>query len=199
MTTTDYRVIGQTMSRVDALDRVTGRATFGADFTMPGTLIGRIVHSPHAHAVIKRIDYSEVLKVPGVKAVITGADFPDIVNDAHVSGNAEYSIGPDNLRRLWMAREKVLFEGHPIAAIAAIDAHAADEAVRLIEVEYEVLKPAITLDQALADGAPLLHSNLKMHTLGDMPKKPSNVAQHVELGHGDVEKAFAESDVVLEN
>ncbi len=199
MKTGEYAVIGHALPRVDGLDRVTGRATFGADLHLPGMLIGRLLHSPHPHARIKRIDTSKAMRVPGVKAVITAADFPETGEAAHISGNAEYSIGAENLRRLWMAREKALFEGHPVAAVAATDAHIADHAASLIEVEYEVLPPVTTIEQAIAPGAPLLHEQLRTHTLGDQPKGPSNIGHHVELGRGDVHKAFETSDVVIEN
>ncbi|MEE9284778.1 MAG: xanthine dehydrogenase family protein molybdopterin-binding subunit [Dehalococcoidia bacterium] len=199
MTAHRYEVIGQRLSRVDGLERVTGRAAFGADLHTPGVLHGAILHSPHAHAVIKRIDDSKARALTGVKAVITGADFPEIAGEAHISGNAEYSIGAANLQRLWMAKEKVFFEGHPLAAVAATDRHIAEEAINLIDVEYEILPQVDSIEEALAPDAPLLHEGLRTHTLGELPDRPSNVARLVEMGRGDVHQAFETADVVIEN
>jgi CO/xanthine dehydrogenase Mo-binding subunit len=201
MTTVDapHTAMGQRLPKVDGLERVTGKAAYGADIHLPGMLHGKLAHSPHAHAVIKRIDAAQALRLPGVAAVITAADFPEVSKDAAISGSSEYSIGAANLRRLWMAREKALFSGHPVAAVAATDPYIAEQAAALIKVEYEVLPWVKDLDDAIRPGATLIHEDLYTHTLGDLPKQPSNIAQHVEIGNGDLEATFHASDVVIEN
>lgn len=201
MTTTEERptAIGRRMPKVDGLDRVTGKAAYGADIHLPGMLHGKLLHSPHAHAVIKSIDASQALKLPGVMAVITAADFPELGKEAAISGSSEYSIGAANLRRLWMAKEKALFSGHPVAAVAATDPNIAEQALALIKVDYDVLPWVRDVDEAIKPTSPLIHEDLYTHTLGELPKQPSNIAQHVEIGNGDVEAAFRGSDVVIEN
>ena len=201
MTTTEERraAIGQRLPKVDGLDRVTGKAAYGADIHLPGMLHGKLLHSPHAHAVIKSIDASQALKLPGVMAVITATDFPELGKEAAISGSSEYSIGAANLRRLWMAKEKALFSGHPVAAVAATDPNIAEQALALIKVDYEVLPWVRDIDEAIKPTSPLIHEDLYTHTLGELPKQPSNIAQHVEIGNGDAEAAFRDSDVVIEN
>src|SRR4051812_35214438 len=181
----EYKVIGTRPVRPDGTDKVTGRAQYGADFHMTGTLIGRVVRSPHAHARIKSIDASAALALPGVKAVITAADFPP-----PPSGVAQGGEGPAQPIRFmvegFMASEKALFRGHPVAAVAATDAHIAEEAMNLIKVEYEVLPTVIDVREAMADGAPILHDDLRTKDAGplstDTPTdKPSNIAAHLQM------------------
>jgi CO/xanthine dehydrogenase Mo-binding subunit len=134
---TALRVVGTRPIRPDGVDKVTGRANFGADMTMPGMLWGRIKRSPHAHARIVSIDTEEARALPGVKAVATRADFPDITPE-----RAHIGAAPHNLRDLslnCMAKSKVLYEGHPVAAVAATSQLIAEQALDLIEVEYGVL------------------------------------------------------------
>ena len=128
------KVVGTRPIRPDGLDKVTGRATFGADFQMPGMLLGTVVRSPHAHARIKSIDTSKAEAVPGVKAIVTAADFPEISPEEAFVGE-----GPMNFRDLsrnCMARDKALYHGHAVAAVAATSKEAADAAAALIEVDY---------------------------------------------------------------
>ena len=121
MTTTEYRVIGQSPVRPDGIDKVTGRARYGADFNFPGQLVGLVLRSPHAHAEIVKIDTSKAEKLAGVKAVITSADLPDLTN------------GDRNLLDILencMARGKALYDGHAVAAVAAVDAATARKALK---------------------------------------------------------------------
>src|ERR1700749_2192192 len=154
----DLKVVGTRPIRPDGVDRVTGRAQFGADMVMPGMLWGKVKRSPHAHARIVKIDASKALAIPGVKAVITADDLPDIPSEEAFVGE-----GPMNFRDLsrnCMARGKALYEGHAVAAVAAISQAICDAALELIHVKYEVLPSVIDVDAAMADGAPVLHDDL---------------------------------------
>ena len=181
-----YTQIGTRPLRPDGIDKVTGRARFGADATAPGMLIGKILRSPHAHARIRSIDVSEAAKLPGVKAIVTRDDFPD---------------RDDGLRDILvnvMAREKALYEGHAVAAVAATTAAVARKALKLIKVDYEVLPHVTDVEKAMEPDAPLLHENLFTVGVDPAPTKPSNIAKRSEFGHGDVEKGFAEADIIVE-
>jgi len=192
----EFRQFGKSYGKVDGIEKVTGEAVFGADFTAHGTLYGKIVRSPHAHARIKSIDTSAAEKLPGVRAVCTAADFPKAVSGELDTGEVE--IGVQFLANLMMARVKALFEGHPVAAVAATDPHIAEEAARLVKVDYEVLPPVTDPIEAMAEDAPLLHEGLIARSLSGSGDKPSNITTHLEAGRGDVSKGFAESDVVVE-
>src|SRR4051812_36612817 len=138
---TTYKVIGTRPIRHDGADKVTGRAVYGADFTTAGLLHGRILRSSHAHARIKRIDASKALALPGVEVVITGHDLPDAQNRVVELG--EGAINLSHLSANCLARGKALYRGHAVAAVAAVSPHAAEEALRLIHVEYEPLPPVV--------------------------------------------------------
>ncbi len=201
MTTTkeqpkQYRVIGTRPIRHDGVDKVTGRAIYGADFKIAGALHGKVVRSPHAHARIKSIDPSRALELPGVKAVITSADMPR--PKAKMVDLGEGPMNALHLRSNLIAEGKALYRGHAVAAVAAVDAHVAEEAARLIKVEYEPLEPAIDVRAAMEPSAPLLHDDLFTDDLGETAKKPSNVAKHVCFEKGDVEKGFAAADRIFE-
>ncbi|MDP6821977.1 MAG: xanthine dehydrogenase family protein molybdopterin-binding subunit [Dehalococcoidia bacterium] len=188
---------GDRLPKVDALPKVTGTAEFGADINLPGLLQGRILRSPHAHANIKSIDTSAAEAHPGVEAVVTGSDFPTI--DAGGSaGTGEVDISLRYLSELVIARGKALFQGHPVAAVAARTAEIAEEATKLIKVDYEILAPVQDPVEAMAPGAPLLHDDMITSSIGGEADTPSNVALHVELGRGDVEAGFAASDHIVE-
>ncbi len=192
----DLRVVGTRPIRPDGVDKVTGRANFGADMAMPGMLWGKIKRSPHAHARILSIAYDKALQLPGVKAVVTRADFPDVPPERAYIGEA-----PANLRDLsrnCMAKGKVLYEGHAVAAVAAISPAIAEEALDLIEVEYEVLPHVLDVEAAMLPDAPVLHDDLFTAGVEPKPTKPSNVAKRVQFTKGDVDKGFAEADVVIE-
>jgi CO/xanthine dehydrogenase Mo-binding subunit len=190
------RVVGTRPVRPDGVDKVTGRANFGADMTMPGMLWGKIKRSPHAHARILSIDYDKALALPGVKAVITRADFPDVPPE-----RAHIGAAPHNLRDLslnCMAKGKVLYEGHALAAVAATSPLVAEQALDLIEVKYEVLPHVMDVEAAMAEGAPLLHDDVFTAGVEPKPAKPSNIAKVVRFAKGDVEAGFKEADVIVE-
>src|SRR5271163_4692313 len=162
----ELKIVGTRPIRPDGVDKVVGRANFGADMKMPGMLHGRIKRSPHPHARILKINAAKALALPGVRAVVTSADFPEITSQEAFVGE-----GPMNFRDLSrniMARDKVLYEGHAVAAVAALSPAIAAEAIELIEVEYEVLPHVIDVEAAMAADAPLLHDDLL--TQGVEPK-----------------------------
>ena len=190
------RWIGTRPVRPDGVDKVTGRARFGADAHLPNMLVGKVLRSPHAHARLKSIDVSRALALPGVKAVVTRDDFSDLPSEFVPAG--EMLVNYRDVVRNVMAREKVLYEGHPVAAVAAVGERAAKEALDLIEVEYEVLPHVMDVEEAMAPDAPLLHEDMITAGVEPAPETPSNVAKVVEFGHGDVEAGFAEADMVVE-
>jgi xanthine dehydrogenase molybdenum-binding subunit len=196
MATSKYRVIGTRPVRPDGVDKVTGRAIYGADVQLPRMLHGRVLRSPHAHARIKSIDTSKAEAMPGVLAVVTSAELPDRAASARLG-----EMGDVNLRHMSnnvLARDKVLYVGHAVAAVAATSPHVAAEALRLIEVEYEPLPPALEVRAAMEADAPLLHEDLYTDTGGEKSSKPSNAAAHLIFEEGDVEKGFAQADLVVE-
>ena len=190
------RWIGTRPVRPDGVDKVTGRARFGADAHLPNMLVGKVLRSPHAHARLKSIDVSRALALPGVKAVVTRDDFSDLPSEFVPAG--EMLVNYRDIVRNVMAREKVLYEGHPVAAVAAVGERAAKEALDLIAVEYEVLPHVMDVEEAMAPDAPLLHEDMITAGVEPAPETPSNVAKVVEFGHGDVEAGFAEADMVVE-
>ncbi len=188
-TVIDNKWIGQRTVRPDGADKVTGRAAYGADTAMPGMIWGKVLRSPHAHARILSVDTSKAEKLPGVRAVVTAQDVVAFPLDKSVM------LGIQDMRwmcRNVMAREKALFHGHPIAAVAAINEAVAAEACKLIDVEYEVLPHAIEIDDALKPDAPILHEFLQFEG------KPSNIAGKLEHKLGDIADGFAKADVVIE-
>ena len=192
----EYKVIGTRPIRHDGVDKVTGRALYGADFQITGLLHGRVLRSPHAHARILAIDTSRAEAYPGVKGVVTAKDLPTAEDKI-----AHLGEGPVNLKYLCdniLASDKVLYKGHAIAAVAATNPHIAEEACELIDVQYEVLPPVLEVRQAMEPDAPLLHEHLKTSSMGETADEPSNVASHLQYKKGDVDKGFAEADVVIE-
>ena len=173
-----FKWIGTRPVRPDGVDKVTGRANYGADMKLPGQLTGRILRSPHAHAKILSIDTSKAEKLPGVKAVITGKDFPEMHNGV-LPGDE--GVNFHYLSCNIMARNKVLYDGHAVAAVAATSAAIAEEALALIEVKYEVLPHVIDVDLALKPGAPLLHDDI--FTTGVTPETGKAI-QH-RAAHSD--------------
>ena len=193
----EYKVIGTRPIRHDGVDKVTGRALYGADFTMAGLLHGKILRSPHAHARIKSIDTSKAEAHAGVKAAVTAADMPEADEGVVVLGEGgaiDIKFLQDNI----LASNKALYKGHAVAAVAATNPHTAEEAIDLIEIDYEILPPVMDVRKAMADGAPLLHEDLKTTSLGKTSEKASNVAKHLQFQQGDIEKGFAEADEVVE-
>ena len=193
----EYRVVGTRPIRPDGVDKVTGRARFGADLNLPGMLHGAVVRSPHAHARILAIDTSKAEAAPGVKAVVTGADFPAL-EGAEFFSAGEAQVNFAHLSANTMARGKALYDGHAVAAVAATGAAAARRAAELVEVTYEVLPHVIDVEEAMEPDAPILHDDLFTDGVTPKPEKPSNVAKRMEFVLGDVEKGFAAADVTVE-
>src|SRR5690606_3752004 len=185
----EYKVIGTRPIRHDGTDKVTGRAIYGADVQLTGMVHGRILRSPHVHARIKSIDVSAAEKLPGVLAVVTSADFPDLEDKiAHLG---EGSVNLAHLGANCLAKGKVLYRGHAVAAVAAINPHVAEEALKHIHVEYEPLPAVLWVLDAMRDDAPLLHENLHTDSMGQKSEKPSNVAAHLHFAKGNIEQGFA--------
>lgn len=152
-----FKVVGTRPIRHDGVDKVTGRAKYGADVQMAGLLHGKILRSPHAHARIRSIDTSKAEALPGVKAVATSKDFPIVKSEVIDLG--EQAANPRVLAENALAHEKALYRGHAIAAVAATSPHIAEEALKLIEVDYEVLPAVLTASEAMKESAPLLHED----------------------------------------
>jgi CO/xanthine dehydrogenase Mo-binding subunit len=184
----EFDVVGTRPLRPDGIDKVTGRARFGADVTAPGMLIGRILRSPHAHARIRSIDTRKAEQLAGVKAIITRDDLPDHSNGDRGVYDVLYNC---------MARDKALYEGHAVAAVAAVNAAVARQALKLIKVDYEVLPHVTDVDAAMRPDAPVIHDTIFTEGVEPKPGKPSNVARRSEFGHGDVEAGFRQADVVI--
>lgn len=193
---TAYKVIGTRPLRPDGADKVTGRAIYGADIRMTGMLHGKILRSPHAHARIKSIDTSKAEALPGVKAVMTAQDLPEPEDRMAAAG--EVAVNLRFLSGNVMARDKVLYKGHAVAAVAAANVHIAEEALVLIEVDYEVLPPVMNVLDAMKDDAPILHADLKMMELGQETDKNCNIANHFQFKLGEPEDGFKEADVIIE-
>ena len=192
----DLKIVGTRPIRPDGVDKVTGRAVYGADQALPGMLIAKLLRSPHAHAKIISIDTSKAQALTGVKGVVTAADFPLISSEEAFVGE-----GPMNFRDLSrnvMARDKVLYHGHAVAAVAATTSEIADAALALIVVKYEVLPFVIDVEEAMAEGAPILHDDIFTTGVDPKPTKPSNVTKRVQFSLGDVDAGFKDADVIVE-
>ncbi len=213
MTTQEYtskapfKVLGTRPIRHDGLDKVTGQAKYGADINIAGLLHGKILRSPHAHALIKSIDTSHAMALPGVKAVITSADLP-LLSGRPVDVAEGAALNPRFLSNNVLAADKALYKGHAIAAVAADSPHVAEQAISLIQVEYEPLPAVLDGKEAMEPGAPILHHKLYLSEGvffrpgglrdEDEDSAPSNVASHFVLELGEPEQGFAEADVVVE-
>ena len=197
LSTREYDVIGTRPIRHDGADKVTGRALFGGDVQPPGLLHGKILRSPHAHARIKSIDTARAEAFPGVRAVLTARDLPRTEPGVMVD-YGEGSMNLDYLQQNVLASAKVLYAGHAVAAVAAVSPHVAEEAIALIDVEYEVLPAVLTAPEGMEDGAPILIEDLHTEEFGQRSSKPSNVAEHFQHALGDVEQGFEQADVIVE-
>ena len=165
----DFKVVGSRPPRPDGIDKVTGRARYGADAFAPGQLVGRVLRSPHAHAKIRKIDTSRAEKMKGVKAVITSKDLPDLT-----AGNR----GNFDILENCMARDRALYHGHAVAAVAAVDEPTARKALKAIKVDYKVLPHVTDVDAAMADDAPIVQPHVRHND------QPSNIANMTQFGHG---------------
>ena len=201
----EFKVVGTRPVRHDGADKVTGRARYSADSHPTGYLHGKILRSPHSHARIRSIDVSRAISHPGVKSVVTSADLPEVsaeIADLEEGAAVNYGFYSRNV----LAREKALYRGHAVAAVAAISQHVAEEAAELISVDYEVLPAVLNATDALADDAPVLHDRLltqstALFRVGGWGEEetvaPSNLALKILAEEGDVEAAFRESDAVI--
>jgi CO/xanthine dehydrogenase Mo-binding subunit len=203
----EYNVVGKRPIRHDGAEKVTGQAHYGADVRLPGMLYGKILRSPHAHARIRSINTAHAEELPGVHAIITSADLT--APSGKVVDLAEGAI--HNLGFMCnniMAGDKALYKGHAVAAVAATSPYIAEEALALIQVEYEVLPAVSNAHEAMQDGAPLLHerlaqlSNPSLRPGGikndDDTSPGSNISNHFEFRLGDVEQGFREAEVIVE-
>ena len=187
--TKEYKVVGTRPIRHDGADKVTGRAVYGADMNLPGMIYGKVLRSPHAHARILSIDTSKAESHPDTRAIATNADFAP---SAPIGPIAVLGQMPkENI----LARDKVLYKGHAIAAVAALTPHAAEEILSLIEVEYEVLPAYTSVEESMADDALPLHDTWPNNP--DLPGS-ANVATLVQYRFGDPDAGFAEADRVFE-
>ncbi len=182
---------------VDAVERVTGRVAYAMDVRLPGMLQARLLRSTMPHARIRSIDVAAARRVPGVAAVVTGADL-------QARGDLQVWYGPVFRDQPILAIDKVRYVGEPVVAVAAVDLDAAQEALDLIEVEYEELPAVFTVEDALADGAALVHEEPPRtgQTFADLiidAQGGTNVCNHFKLRKGDVEAGFAEADEIFED
>ena len=181
-----FNYIGTRPNRPDGLDKVTGRAKYGADFNAPNMLHAAVLRSPHAHARIVKIDTSKAETLSGVKAFVTRADFP-----TGLTGEDFY------LQENTIAGDRVLYDGHAVAAIAATSALVAKDAIKLIEVEYEILPHVTDVDEAMRPDAPVIREGAQDHTVPE--GSPSNIVSYMDFGHGDLETRFSDADLIMEN
>ncbi len=204
----EFNVVGTRPVRPDGADKVTGKAHYSADIILPGLLQGKVLRSPHAHARITKLDVSRAAAHPGVRAVVTGADFLEPAgraSDLTEGAMVNYKFLSNNV----MAKDKALYKGHAIAAVAAASVHVAEQALALIDVEYEVLPPVLHAKEAMKDESALVHERLAaMSTAAiraggvlddDDPSRGTNVANHFEFRLGDLEQGFKDAEIIVEN
>jgi CO/xanthine dehydrogenase Mo-binding subunit len=186
--TKEYKYIGKGVPRVDADMKVTGQATYVGDMSFPGMLYAKMLTSPHAHAKIIKIDTSKAKSLSGVGAVLTGADL-------------DYHVGLYLVDKRILAREKVRYHGEPVAAVAAETLEIAEEAISLIEVEYEILKPLLDVEESFNERINLVHPDLGNYSRlksAFFPQPGTNICHLSKIRKGDVNKGFSESEVILE-
>ncbi len=203
----EFNVVGTRPIRHDGNDKVTGRARYSADITLPRLLHGKILRSPHAHARIKSIDASRALALPGVEAVVTAADFSQPKGRIADLGEGAMA-NPKWISNNCLASEKALYKGHAVAAIAATSLHLAEHAISLIDVDYEVLQGVTDVLEAMKDDAPVLHerlANLENANIrpgglrdDDDTGKATNISNHFVFELGDTEQGFKDADIVVE-
>lgn len=193
----EFDVLGTCPIRPDGYEKVTGRARFSDDLHLSNMLHGKILRSPHAHARILSIDTSEAEVLPGVHAVVTGADFPD-VEKKFVSQGMAGMINIGEVAENCIARDRVLYDGHAVAGVCADSPHIADEAVKLIKVEYELLQPVMNVREAMAEGAPVIHENFLPGAFIMPAESHLPNASRLQFGCGDLEQGFAEADIIVE-
>lgn len=201
------RVVGRSLPRLDGYGKVTGRTIYGMDFTVAGMLHGAVLRSPHAYARIKSIDTARAAAHPAVHAVVTGSDLPtDLVPGERPSEIQEYTALPRQPTRYGdvvhdntlLAKDVVRYIGQPVALVAADTAEAARAALDLIDVVYEPLTPVFDAEEAIRPGAPLVHEDWQNYEAPDGMGREGNICSRTRIHKGDVERAFAEADLVIE-
>lgn len=188
----EYSVVGKRIPRIDALSKVTGTAIYSGDISLPGMLHGRVLRSPHAHAIIRRLDVTRAKKLEDVMAVITARDVPGYKNR-----NPLLLVEVPHL-----TEEKVVYEGQPVAVVAATSVAIAEKALKLIDVEYEELPPVLDVLESMKPETPPIYKDVYTNFIARPPDKdarPSNIAYHMTVGQGDLEAGFKQADVILEN
>ena len=193
----DFRILGSTPIRPDGLDKVTGRANFGDDIHLPNMLHAKVLRSSLPHARIKSIDTSAAEALPGVHAVITGKDMPAVNTEMAGAGEG----GETNMQDIadnCIAKDTVFYDGHAIAAVAAENPHSAEEAVKLIKVEFEELPFVQDVCEAVAEGSVVLHEDFVPGAFLFPTQKALPNAGRLQLAVGDLDKGFGECDIVLE-
>jgi CO/xanthine dehydrogenase Mo-binding subunit len=180
----EYRAVGRPTPRIEGIDKVTGRTVYTGDVRLPGMLHARLLRSPHAHARIRRIDTARARALPGVEAVVTAADLPPL-DPKRAASNRAYCL---------LAADEAVFAGQPVAAVVARDPSTAEEALGLIEVEYEELPAVLDPLEAMKEGAPPVRGDLEEQA----EDKPANIASQMRFSRGDMEQGFAEADLVVE-
>jgi len=183
VSTAPYNIIGTRPPRHDGADKVTGRAIYGADFQINGLLHGAVLRSPHAHARIESVDTSRAAAYPGVVAIVTADDFPQTPDRIVDLGEGETPLS--YVRGNVLAKGKVLYQGHAVAAVAATSPHAAEQAAKLIDVRYTPLPCVLTAPEGMAPGASKLHEQ-------------ENVTHHIQHAIGDADAAFQQAAIVVE-
>ncbi|HKW94872.1 MAG TPA: xanthine dehydrogenase family protein molybdopterin-binding subunit [Methylomirabilota bacterium] len=181
------RVVGRSLPRIDAPGKVTGRAVYAADFALPGMLYGKVFRSTEPHARLVRLDTARAAGLPGVRAVISAADVPDVRYGAAVKDEPVF------------ARDVVRYVGQPVAAVAAVTPEAADAAVAAMEAVYEPLTPVLDLAAALAPGAPLVHEDWRAYVALPILQRDGNVCNRARIVVGDMERGWAEADRIFEH
>ena len=181
-----FKYIGTRPNRPDGLDKVTGRAKYGADFNAPNMLHAAVLRSPHAHARITKIDTSKAEALSGVKAIVTRADFP-----SGLKGENFY------LQENTIAGDRVLYDGHAVVTVAATSALIAKDAIKLIEVDYEILPHVTDVDEAMKPDAPVIREDAQDHSVPE--GLPPNIVSYMDFGHGDLEAGLSDADLIMEN
>lgn len=189
-------VVGTRPTRFDAQSKVTGQAQYATDINLSGMLHGRVLRSPHAHARIRSIDISKAEALPGVFAIVTADDLPEAEDRTDKLG--ESTINFKFLRDNNLASDKVLYVGHAVAAVAASSPHIAEQALDLIEVDYEVLPAVVDVRRAMSSESAVLHKEIRTESPDGQSDTPSNIASHFRHMKGNPEKGFAEADVIIE-
>jgi xanthine dehydrogenase molybdenum-binding subunit len=185
-------VVGKRLPRIDARERVSGEAIYPADLKLPGMVHAKQLRSPHAHALIRRIDTSRAQALPGVLAAVTAADFPELpIGTTIPMGELGYDMWM--VAQINIARHKVHWVGQPVAAVAAVDPHIAEAALALIDVEYEPLPAVVGIGAAMAPDAPVLHDHVVTKGIEPRPRSPSNVCSRTVISRGDTARALADA------